>query len=364
MAPVRQTASVSFKFDIFVNVLLSKVVNLISDTVTLPTPEMKQAMLNAALGDDVFRQDPSVNELQTYAAGLFGFEDALFCASGTMANQIAVQVHTQALDEILCDVNSHIFQFETGGYAYNGRVAIQPLQCPEGKLSPSIIQQAIRPKFDWFANTRMVCVENTGNRTGGNYYSLEELKALSSFCREHQLRIHLDGARIFNACIEGNYTASDLCGLFDSISICLSKGLGAPVGSLLLSSKDNIEKARRIRKAMGGGMRQAGILAAAGLYALKHHIDRLKQDHWHARELYLALRDLPYVASIKPVFTNIVIFELTDNFSAQLFIQYLKSHQILAGSFGQRTIRFVTHLDVTSEMIQYTCRVLKGFGHH
>ena len=285
-------------------------IDLRSDTVTKPCKEMLSAMMNAELGDDVFNEDPTTNELEKYVADLFGKEAALFCPSGTMTNQIAIKVHTQAGDELLCDVNSHIYNYEGGGISFNSGVQAKLITGNEGRLSAELIEPCINGNFDWLSNTSLVCLENTVNRAGGSYYSSHQIKPIYDLCQAQGLKLHLDGARIFNALIESNDSPKEIGQYFDSISVCLSKGLGAPVGSLLVGKKEFIKKARRIRKVFGGGMRQSGILAAAGLFALKNNVQRLKEDHLRAKALEKILLTMPYVDSVLPVYTNIIIFNL------------------------------------------------------
>lgn len=336
-------------------------INLISDTVTKPTPGMLQAMMNAEVGDDVFQDDPTVNALQEKAAKLFGKDAALFCPSGTMTNQIALSVHTGRLDEVICDKLSHIYQYETGGYASNSGLAIKLLDGENGKVTAPMIAAAINPDHDWLPKSSLVVLENTCNKGGGNYYTLDEIRPIVALCRERNLRLHLDGARLFNALVETNETPTDWGACFDSLSICLSKGLGAPVGSLLIGDFETIREARRVRKAMGGGMRQAGFLAAAGIYALDHHVERLRDDHQHARLLADCLSGLDIVENLRPVMTNIIIFDVKPPHTAATFLARLNENGIKAAPFGPQTVRFVTHLDFTEEMLEETVRVLKGF---
>ncbi|RMG83318.1 MAG: threonine aldolase [Bacteroidetes bacterium] len=334
-------------------------INLISDTVTKPTPEMLQAMMAAEVGDDVFGEDPTINALEAKAAAMFGKPAALFCPSGTMTNQIAIKTHTQPLDEVICDHFSHVYQYETGGYAFNSGVAMNLIAGTWGKLTAELIEPAIRPDFDWLPRTRLVVLENTTNKGGGNYYTLEEIRPIRELCRRKGLKLHLDGARLFNALVETGESTRDIGEQFDSISICLSKGLGAPVGSLLIGEKDFIKQARRYRKVMGGGMRQAGYLAAAGIYALDHHVERLKDDHRRAARIAGVLSEMPYVREIRPVKTNILIFDLIPTLSAEKFIAALAERDILATPFGPQTIRFVTHLDFSEAMCDRVLTVLR-----
>lgn len=334
-------------------------INLISDTVTKPSKAMLDAMMSAEVGDDVFREDPSVNALEEMGARMFGKAAALFCPSGTMTNQIAIKVHTQALDEVICDHYSHVYNYETGGYAFNAGVSMQLLEGTHGKLRAELIEPAIKPDFDWLPSSKLVVLENTANKGGGSYYTLDEIKPIRQLCLAKNLKLHLDGARLFNALVETGESTKDVGSQFDSISICLSKGLGAPVGSLLIGDQGFIKMARRFRKVMGGGMRQAGFLAAAGKYALENNIDRLKEDHAKARKIGTLLKELPYVSAVRPVKTNILIFDLKPPLTPELFLGKLAEEDILAVPFGPQTIRFVTHLDFTDKMLEKVLVVLK-----
>lgn len=334
-------------------------INLISDTVTKPTPEMLQAMLSADVGDDVFGEDPSVNALQEKVAQLFGKDAALYCPSGTMTNQIAIKTHTSPLDEVICDEYSHVYQYETGGYSFNSGVAVNLIKGKHGKITADQVEAAIKPLYDWLPKSSLVVLENTCNKGGGSYYTLDEIRPISALCRKKGLQLHLDGARLFNALVETGERTQDVGVLFDSISICLSKGLGAPVGSLLIGNADFIAEARRFRKVMGGGMRQAGFIAAAGSYALDHHIDRLRDDHQKAQQLSEVLAKLPFIGEIRPVKTNILIFDVLPPYSANSFLEQLLAHGIKASPFGPQTVRFVTHLDFTDAMLEKVIEVLK-----
>ncbi len=334
------------------------IINLVSDTVTKPTLRMLQAMMAAEVGDDVFQQDPAINKLEAKAAAMFGKEAALFCPSGTMTNQIAISLHTERLDEIICDESSHVYQYEVGGYSFNSGVSINLIKGQNGKITAQQIKEVIKPVFDWLPRSRLVVIENTSNKGGGSYYTAEELKPIHKLCKELGLRLHLDGARIFNALVETRDKPTTIGKLFDSISICLSKGLGAPVGSLLIGDEDFIKKGRRVRKAMGGGMRQAGYLAAAGIYALEHHIERLKIDNENAKKLGKTLSGLKFIENVRPVQTNIVIFDVKPPFTSASFIKLLKEHDIWASPFGPQTVRFCTHLDITNLMIETTIETL------
>src|SRR5687767_10096536 len=340
--------------------MYSAVINLISDTVTRPTPGMLDAMMKAEVGDDVFRQDPTVNALEEKIADMFGHEAALFCPSGTMTNQIAIKAQTQPLDEILCDELSHIYRYELGGYGFHSGVAIHVMRGKNGIISPELVNNAVKPKADWNPNTKLLCIENSVNMGGGNYYTIEDIKPIAKAARSHHLKMHLDGARQFNVLVETGESPKDYGKLFDSISICLSKGLGAPVGSLLTGDKEMIAYARRVRKVMGGGMRQSGYLAAAGIYALDHHVERLKDDHTRARKCGQRLENLSWVKEVFPVFTNIVIFHVADHLDAHQVVAKLKSHNILCAPVTDKVVRWVFHLDIDDEMTDYVAQVSDG----
>ena len=337
-------------------------INLISDTITQPTPPMLEAMMTAEVGDDVFRSDPSVNALEAKAAAMFGKDAALFCPSGTMTNQIAIKTHTQPLDEVICDEKSHIFQSEVGGYAFHSGIAVNLLRGQNGIVTAEMVEKAINPKFDWLPRTTLVVLENTCNHGGGSFYRLAEVLPIQDVCKNHGLKLHLDGARLFNALVETHETTADWGAAFDSISICLSKGLGAPVGSLLIGNQDFIARARRIRKVFGGGMRQAGFLAAAGIYALENNIARLKTDNDNARKIGEILRGLDYVENLRPVATNIVIFDVKPPFTGNLFLEKLKEHSVQAVLFGPNTVRFVFHLHITDDMVVDLTTILNNLG--
>ncbi|MBB4077782.1 threonine aldolase [Lewinella aquimaris] len=328
------------------------VVNLISDTATQPTPGMLEAMFSAAVGDDVFRQDPTVNELEATAADLFGMEAALFCPSGTMTNQLAIKCHTRALDEVICEEKSHVYQYEGGVYSLLSSVSMNLIHGERGKILPGQVSAAVKPEYDWLPRSRLLVIENTCNKGGGSIYTIAEATEIVREARSHQLAVHLDGARLFNALVETGEDPRQWGQLFDTVSLCLSKGLGAPVGSLLMGDTAMIAEARRYRKVFGGGMRQAGYLAAAGLYALRHHIDRLAEDNARARRLAAALTQLPFVARVAETQTNICLFDLKDRSAAE-FLEALRAEGVLATPFGPRTVRFTTHLGVSEEQIDF-----------
>lgn len=329
-----------------------------SDTVTRPTEEMRRAMMDAKVGDDVFGEDPSVNALQEKIAGMFGMEAAIFCPSGTMTNQIAIKVHTQPGDEVICADNAHVYVYEGGGMARNSGSQARVLHGDRGRITAQQILQAINPDDVHKPHTSLVCLENTANRGGGSCYDFEEIKRIKEVCTEHQLKLHLDGARLFNALIAKKETPEQYGTIFDSISICLSKGLGCPVGSALLGAKDFIARAKRVRKVFGGGMRQAGFLAAAGIYALDHHIKRLAEDHTHAKQIAEALKQKDFIGEILPVETNILIFEVRGKYTAASLAQKLKENNMLVIPISANQIRMVTHLDISREMIEDTLRIL------
>jgi threonine aldolase len=334
-----------------------------SDTQTRPTPEMLAFMFDAPVGDDVFGEDPSINELERKAAVLFGMEAALFCPSGTMTNQIAIKCHTQPGDEVICEASSHIYQYEGGGIAFNSGASVSLVAGDYGRITVEQVAAHINPDDVHKAKTTLVSLENTCNRGGGSCYELAEIEKIRTLCDERGLILHLDGARLFNALVAKGQSAKDHGSLFHSISICLSKSLGCPVGSLLLGTQDVIKKARRLRKVFGGGMRQAGYLAAAGLYALDHHIERLQEDHEHAKQIAAALEQKDFVEQLFPVETNIIIFKLRGPASAQKMVARLKEDGILGHAIAPTQVRLVTHLDITPEMTQKTIDTIKKISH-
>lgn len=338
---------------------MNPVIDLRSDTVTKPTKEMLEAMFQAPVGDDVFGEDPTINALEEKAAKMFGMEAALFCPSGTMTNQIAIRIHTQPQHEVICDKRSHIYLYEGGGIAYNSMASVRLLDGDRGRFKAEDVLENIQGKDYHAPITSLVSVENTVNKGGGCYYAMEELKAISEVCKSNELAYHLDGARLFNASVESGDSLFDYGQLFDTISICLSKGLGAPVGSLLLGSEDKIQMGRRVRKVFGGGMRQAGYLAAAGIYALDHNIERLKEDHQRAKALEQSLNACAFADEVLPVDTNIVIFKLKENFQVEDILQKMNEEGLKAVPFGKREIRFVTHLDFDDQMLERTIGILK-----
>jgi threonine aldolase len=326
------------------------IIDLRSDTVTKPTPAMLDAMASAPLGDDVFGEDPSINELETLAASMFGKEKALFCPSGTMTNQIAIKCHTQPGDEVICDELSHVYQYEGGGIAFNSGASVKLLQGNRGRINADMVKAAIQPDDVHKPISSLVVVENTGNRGGGSCYEFQEIENISTLCKENKLAFHIDGARLFNAIVAKKETSIQYGKAFDTISICLSKGLGAPVGSLLLGDIPFIKRAKRFRKVFGGGMRQAGSLAAAGTYALKNNVERLAIDHIKAKEIEQVLSGKSFIKELFPVETNIVIAECVPGFNLNEFILKMKEMGILFFAISPNKFRMVTHLDISNQM--------------
>ncbi len=329
-----------------------------SDTVTKPTAGMLDAMMSAKVGDDVYGEDETVNELERKLAGMFGMEAGLFCPSGTMTNQIAIKCFTQPLDEVICDQTAHVYRYEGGGIAYNSMASVRLLYGERGILTPELIEPEINEENIHYPKTSLVVLENTVNKGGGKCYTLAQIEAVHNLCNIKGLKLHLDGARLFNALVATGDKASVYGHFFDGISICLSKGLGAPVGSVLLGSSAMIGQAKRIRKALGGGMRQAGFLAAAGIYALDHHVARLAEDHLHAKALAAALAQTNYVATVMSPETNIVLFDVVNRYKAEEVVRALGKKGILCNTTSAKTIRLVTHLDVTPAMIDQTIEVI------
>ena len=334
-------------------------IDLRSDTVTKPSKGMLAAMAAAKVGDDVFQEDPTVNELECKVAAMFKKDKALFCPSGTMTNQIAIKGHTHPGDEVICDHLSHVYHYEGGGIARNSGASVRLLSGDRGRFSTEDLLANINPDDVHHPVSKMVVIENTCNKGGGSYWDIQTIRDINKVCVKNDLKLHLDGARLFNALTETGESAEDFGKIFDTISICLSKGLGAPVGSVLLGDNEFIKQARRIRKVWGGGMRQAGYLAAAGIYALDQNIVRLKDDHRRARILGETIETLPYVKEIMPVDTNIVIFLLKNDVNSENFIRTLTEAGILVISMGHQIIRMVTHLDFNDEMLSTVLRKLR-----
>ena len=329
-------------------------INLISDTVTKPTPEMLEYMMNAEVGDDVFKQDPTVNALEERVAKLFGKQKALFFPSGSMANQAAIKLHTQPSDQVICDKFAHIYNYEAGGASFNSGVSCKLIDGDKGMFTAAQVKEAINPNAFYYSQTSLVAVENTTNKGGGACWDFNELEKIKEVCDEHKLGYHLDGARLWNALVAKQETAKQYGSLFDTISVCFSKGLGCPVGSMLIGDEAIMEHAIRVRKLFGGNMRQIGYLAAAADYALDNHIDRLVDDHKRAQQLGVALENSPLVKKVEPIETNIVIFNVADGVDENEFVNKLAEKYILLISMGEGKLRMVTHLDFTDAMLEKT----------
>jgi len=334
-------------------------INLISDTFTIPSKGMISAMMRAEVGDDVFKEDPTLNRLEERVSNLFGKQAGLFFPSGTMSNQAAIKIHTQPGDQLICDHYSHIYHYEGGGVSFNSGVSCRLVKGKRGLLNKKQIEEVINPPdFYHSPPTTLVSLENTSNKGGGTCYDLKSLKSISSLCKENNISIHLDGARIWNAMIATNTNAIDYGKLFDTISVCFSKGLGCPIGSMLLGTNETIKKAIRYRKVLGGGMRQVGYIAAAVDYALDNNLKDLVNDHKKAIELGNVLKSLPYVEVVQPIKTNIIIFSLRTNCNENNFIEVLEKKNIRLIQLGKGKIRMVTHRDYTNEHHQYTIKTL------
>lgn len=335
-------------------------INLVSDTVTKPSPEMLRYMFQAQVGDDVYKQDPTVIALENMVAQIFGMEAALFFPSGTMANQTAIKLHTQPGEQLIADKYAHVYNYEGGGASFNSGVSCCLLDGHRGMITAEQVAGAINnPEFYHSPLTSLVCVENTTNKGGGACYDFEEFKRIRKVCDENNLKFHMDGARIWNALVHKKENPNEYGKVFDTISVCLSKGLGAPIGSLLISDKVTIKRALRIRKILGGGMRQVGYLAAAGIFAIQNNVNRLVDDHRKAKELGAVLETLPWVEKVEPVETNILIFSLKKGFDENLLIEKLKQKSIFISSMGPGKLRIVTHLDYKEVMHNYVVDTLQ-----
>lgn len=332
---------------------MKRIVDFRSDTVTKPSQEMREFMLDAEVGDDVFGDDPNVNKLEAMAAAMFGKEAGLFCSSGTMTNQIAINVHVNPGDEVICHEEAHIYRYEGGGIARNSGASVRFLRGNNGRINPKEIYDQINPDDPHYPISKLVCLEDTANRGGGYSYEYRIIKESAQICKELGLTHHLDGARVFNALAVNGVDSIEYGSNFDSISICLSKGLGAPVGSVLVGSKEFIKDARRVRKVFGGGMRQAGIIAAGGIYALENNIERLKEDHNRAKEVAEFLKQKNWVESVLEPETNIVVAYLKKGLNELKVVEILKENGILCVAFGKGRIRFTTHLDVNDDDVDY-----------
>ncbi|MFA9191084.1 GntG family PLP-dependent aldolase [Flavobacterium sp. FZUC8N2.13] len=334
-------------------------INLVSDTVTKPSYEMLQYMFNAEVGDDVYKEDPTVTELEERVAAIFGMEAGLFFPSGTMANQTAIKLHTQPGEQLIADKYSHIFHFEAGGVSFNSGVSCCLLEGNRGMITADQVAGAInKPDFYHSPLTSLVCLENTTNVGGGGCYEIEEIEKIKAVCEANNLKLHLDGARIWNALVAKRQSPKDFGKLFHTISVCFSKGLGAPVGSVLLGDKKTIQRALRIRKVLGGAMRQSGYLAAGAIYALENNIKLLTEDHRRAKELANVLKKKSWVATIEPVETNILIFSLVPEYKDEVLIEKLKQKNISISAIGNRKLRMVTHLDYREVMHTYVIETL------
>ena len=336
------------------------IIDLRSDTITKPTKGMLEAMLTAEVGDDVYKEDPSVNALEKRLADMFGMDDALFFPSGTMANQAALKLHTNPGEQVICDTYAHIYNYEGGGASFNSGISCQLINGNRGMFTAKQAEVAINPP-DFYHSplTSLIAIENTTNKGGGACWDFEELKKIKTVADKHNLGYHLDGARLWNALIAKGENPKQYGQLFDTISVCLSKGLGCPMGSVLLGNKDIMKGAIRIRKIFGGGMRQVGFAAAAGLYALDNHFERLAEDHKKAKEIGAELSKLAFIKKVEPIETNIIIFELNDNVNETQFLNSLKDKNIHSISMGSNKLRMVTHLDYTDEMHTKFLRILK-----
>ena len=339
----------------------ARIIELRSDTFTKPTPAMFEAMMAAKVGDDVFGEDETVNALEQKTTKLFGMEAAIYCPSGTMTNQLAIRAHCTPGSEVICDEQSHVYIYEGGGIAVNAQSSVKLIRGEKGKITAAQVGNAINNPNDIHQPvTRLVSLENTSNRGGGSIYDFNEIINIKTVCDQNKLKLHLDGARLFNALVESTETPLNYGKTFDSISICLSKGLGCPIGSLLLGNTETIKQARRFRKLMGGGWRQAGFLAAAGIYSLDHHVERLREDHRRAKEAGKIISKLSYVKEIYPIETNIVIFELDDTITAIEFVQKMNENGIKCIPFGKQLVRMVTHIDLTDNDLEYLHHVLSS----
>ncbi|MEM6516434.1 MAG: GntG family PLP-dependent aldolase [Bacteroidota bacterium] len=335
-------------------------IDLRSDTVTKPTQGMLEAMLNAKTGDDVYKEDPTVNELEQRVAKMFGMDGALFFPTGSMANQTALKLHTNPGDQVICDENAHIYHYEGGGASFNSGISCKLIQGKGGTFTAEQVEASINPP-DFYHSplTKLVEIENTANRGGGTCWDFSEILKIKEVCKTHNLGLHLDGARFWNALVANKETTEDYGNVFDTISVCLSKGLGCPIGSILVGNSKHMDNAMRIRKILGGGMRQVGYLAAAGLYALDNHVDRLVEDHKKAKDIETVLKQLSIVKMVQPVETNILIFELNDDVNEALFIDKMQENDVKLISMGGGKLRLVTHLDYTSEMHERFLEILQ-----
>lgn len=338
-----------------------KEIDLRSDTVTKPTEGMMQAIINAEVGDDVYKEDPTVNKLERKLAVMFGMDEALFFPTGSMANQAAIKLHTQPADQLICDKWAHVYNYEGGGVSFNSGVSCKLVDGHRGMITAEQVVENINPP-DFYHSplTTLVCLENTTNKGGGACYDFEEIRKIRKVCDEHNLGLHLDGARLFNALVATGEDPKEYGKIFDTISVCLSKGLGTPLGTVLIGNKEIMKNAMRVRKVLGGGMRQIGFMAAAGIYALDHHVERLAEDNKRASEIGEVLKEQSYIGEVEPVETNIVIFYLKNPSDEAAFMEALKKGNIRISNMGQGKLRVVTHLDYSEEMHQRFLEVLRG----
>ena len=316
--------------------------------------------MQAQVGDDVLEEDPTIKQLEDKVAALFGKDAGLFCPSGTMTNQIGIRINTNPQDQVICDKLSHVYHYEAGGMAFNSLVSARLLNGDRGRITAEDIQANINPDDIHYPSSKLVVLENTVNKGGGSCYALSEVKKINKLAKRYKLKMHLDGARIFNALAKTGESPGQWGQQFDTVSICLSKGLGAPVGSVLVGDSKSMQQAKRVRKVLGGGMRQAGYLAAAGIYALDHHLERLAEDNSRASVLGDLLKERSFVTRVYPVETNIVIFDLEDRVKPAEFLQKLAAEGILALSLERQQIRLVTHLEITDDMIDRFSHTIKN----
>jgi len=336
-------------------------IDLRSDTVTKPTKAMLEYMMNAEVGDDVYKEDTSVNQLESYLADLFGMDAALYFPTGSMSNQAAIKLHTQPGEQLICDKWAHVYNYEGGGASFNSGVSCKLVDGDKGKITAQLVEEAINPP-DFYHSplTSLVCLENTTNKGGGACYDLETIRSIRTVCDKHGLGLHLDGARLYNAIVAHNHDPKDFGKEFDTISLCLSKGLGAPMGTVLMGNHDLMKGAMRVRKVLGGGMRQVGYMAAGAYYALHHHVDRIKIDHERAKDIENTLNDHPLIKAVDHVETNIVIFYLQPHLDEIKFMRDLEEKGIRISNMGNGKMRLVTHLDYTEDQHNFFLKTLKA----
>lgn len=338
-----------------------QVIDLRSDTLTKPTAAMLDFMMHAQVGDDAYKEDPTVNELEGRIAGYFGMDEALYFPTGSMTNQAAIKIHTQPGEQLIADQYAHVYNYEGGGVSFNSGVSCKLIQGNRGMITAAQVAGAINPP-DFYHSplTTLVCLENTTNKGGGACYDFNEIVKIKEVCNTHNLGLHLDGARLWNALVATGQNPKDYGATFDTISVCLSKGLGAPMGSVLVGKKKFMKQAMRVRKVLGGGMRQIGYMAAAGLYALDHHIDRMREDHKRAKELAQLLTNHKGVEGVEEVETNIVIFSVTNQEDGKKLVRSLDSARVGYSDMGGGKLRLVTHYDYSEQNHQNVCRILQN----